>query len=1005
LKLVYIMVRKTVNIKKNRFIKKLVLIQFFSFFIGNLYSQTVSFTTSPAAIAGSVSACSGSTVTFTDNSTGIPGGSDYNWTFPGGVPGSITGIGPHAVTFPVPGNYTAQLEINGDTYEVDVEVIADYEPVLSLNGTTWTVINQDGVDYITRCGAASSPISFAIQTDNQTTEGSHQVVWGNGNTTNRVGVQTGNVTTTYTAGIYTISYTYDNGFGCASTTEYNVFIGQIPNAGLEFTSGSICNPGAFEYQLTNFASNPNGTTYTVTFTDGSPPVVYNHVPPAFNEHFFQETSCGADVNNQFFGSLVVSNVCGQSQIDNFGPITVSHAVEAEFDVSHGEVVCVEVPVQITDQSVPGESVSPAGCLGDYAIFWRMEPQVGYTINSGVLGDDGDFFDFYDFWNEGSPELDITFHVPGIYEIALYAGNSYDCGVDSIIRTICVVAPIVADFSLDETSICTPYLLTPDNNSSIAFCDNSNVYEWTVFHDNPENCPNTPGVGPSYENGTANDVYEPDILLTSPGVYTIQLVNRLLLDVPGPFCEADTMRQTITIKDAPFPNVDPITLCEDFDHAFVTVVDDCYGEDPITYLWDFSPNPPASITTSTDESPVVSYNAAGDYTYEITVTNECGSTLVQGDVTIDPGAVVLASGPAVTCLNNAIQLSGDVSGGSTTGTWTSSVGGTFDPSATDLNPLFTPPLDFTGELELTLTSGTPAGPCPAASVTFTVDIQPEASTEAGDDASICQDEPYQLNGSFAGAASSITWTSLNGGSFDDPTSPTAEFTPDPGFFGDVTLVITTDDPPGPCEEAVDQMVLTVIQLPEINAGADEELCQGGSLVLDGSFGGSATSGEWQSDSGGDFTPNNNDINATWTPDPNFTGTATLTYTSISTAFCAEVSDDMQVEVFPIPFIENDVLSICSGETINYTPSSDPPNSIPLGSTYTWTVSVNADVAGQANSMTDEASINQTLTNLSGDPQVLVYTITPISGASSNCSGDPFELTVTINPWSFCCCYCR
>jgi hypothetical protein len=49
-------------------------------------------------------------------------------------------------------------------------------------------------------------------------------------------------------------------------------------------------------------------------------------------------------------------------------------------------------------------------------------------------------------------------------------------------------------------------------------------------------------------------------------------------------------------------------------------------------------------------------------------------------------------------------------------------------------------------------------------------------------------------------------------------------------------------------------------------------------LGGSVGGSATAGVWTASAGGSFAPNATDLNATWTPPSEFSGTATLTLTT-------------------------------------------------------------------------------------------------------------------------------
>ena len=78
------------------------------------------------------------------------------------------------------------------------------------------------------------------------------------------------------------------------------------------------------------------------------------------------------------------------------------------------------------------------------------------------------------------------------------------------------------------------------------------------------------------------------------------------------------------------------------------------------------------------------------------------------------------------------------------------------------------------------------------------------------------------------------------------------------------------------------------------------------------------------------------------------------------------------------------------------NAQPITIVPAGTTYTWTVSSNANVTGQSDQATAQSNISQTLTNLTNVTQTLVYTVTPVSGAAGNCPGASFTVTVTVNP---------
>ena len=103
--------------------------------------------------------------------------------------------------------------------------------------------------------------------------------------------------------------------------------------------------------------------------------------------------------------------------------------------------------------------------------------------------------------------------------------------------------------------------------------------------------------------------------------------------------------------------------------------------------------------------------------------------------------------------------------------------------------------------------------------------------------------------------------------------------------------------------------------------------------------------------------------------------------------------------PKPVIPNQVATICSGTAFTTTPVNASPTTatiVPSGTTYTWTVALNANVTGESDQATAQTSITQTLTNTTNTVQTVVYTVTPTSGALGACLGATFTVTVTVNP---------
>ena len=117
-------------------------------------------------------------------------------------------------------------------------------------------------------------------------------------------------------------------------------------------------------------------------------------------------------------------------------------------------------------------------------------------------------------------------------------------------------------------------------------------------------------------------------------------------------------------------------------------------------------------------------------------------------------------------------------------------------------------------------------------------------------------------------------------------------------------------------------------------------------------------------------------------------------------CAGTPFQVTVTVNPTPEIENTTAIICSGDPFTISPTNTVVNGIgnivPANTTYTWTVATNNSVTGQSDQATGQATISQTLTNISNTVQTVTYTVTPRSGAAGNCVGATFQVAVTVNP---------
>jgi hypothetical protein len=125
---------------------------------------------------------------------------------------------------------------------------------------------------------------------------------------------------------------------------------------------------------------------------------------------------------------------------------------------------------------------------------------------------------------------------------------------------------------------------------------------------------------------------------------------------------------------------------------------------------------------------------------------------------------------------------------------------------------------------------------------TITIDPAATADAGIPQTICSDATVTLSGAIGGTATSSTWSTAGDGSFNDPSLLNAIYTPGPNDItnGTVTLILTTNDPAGPCAPAVDNVIITINPAATVDAGPALSICSDATATMAGVIGGGASS---------------------------------------------------------------------------------------------------------------------------------------------------------------------
>jgi gliding motility-associated-like protein len=220
-------------------------------------------------------------------------------------------------------------------------------------------------------------------------------------------------------------------------------------------------------------------------------------------------------------------------------------------------------------------------------------------------------------------------------------------------------------------------------------------------------------------------------------------------------------------------------------------------------------------SSGETSQTVLVNSSGPHTLTINLNNSCPSQSDNETITIFNLPISSAGIDQVICSNSSASLSGIIGGGASSGTWSGGTG-VFNPNTIDLNATYTPSsLEIaSGFINLTLTTDDPSGPCPSVNDEVIISVNQIPLVDAGQDLIICPGSDVNLSGIIGGGASSAIWSGGTGSYNPSSSDLSATYTPSATEInlGSITLVLTTDDPSGPCLAQSDQIEITINPTP-------------------------------------------------------------------------------------------------------------------------------------------------------------------------------------------------
>lgn len=269
------------------------------------------------------------------------------------------------------------------------------------------------------------------------------------------------------------------------------------------------------------------------------------------------------------------------------------------------------------------------------------------------------------------------------------------------------------------------------------------------------------------------------------------------------------------------------------------------------------------------------------------------------VAIQAQPSVNISHPGSACsTNSVINLLGNITGITNTGTWSSTGSGTFQNigaynpgvyflSAADQQP---------GVLGFTLSS-TNNGACPPALQSININVFPQATLNAGPNQVICStSSTIALNGTNL-APGTTTWNSNSNGGFINPFSlnTTYSLSINDILFGQVIFSLSASSNSA-CPRVSDTLMVRVLRQATVNAGPDINVCSDqGPVNLNGFITGVTINGNWTGNGSGTLSPASNP--AVYVPGQTDlqNGSVTFILTSVNNQICPSDQDTLVLNI--------------------------------------------------------------------------------------------------------------
>ncbi|MCB0805357.1 MAG: PKD domain-containing protein [Bacteroidales bacterium] len=362
--------------------------------------------------------CTGTSVDFTDLSTGEP--ISWNWSFPGGTPSSYNGQNPPAVTYNSPGTYNVSLTVS-DGVDNDTETKTGYISVKNViadfSGTPQTVVVGNSVTFtdMSSCNPTSWSWSFPGGTPSSFNGQNPPTIQYN------------------TEGIYNVTLTVTKGAGNDVETKTDYIEVVPPEFNMQNGTITTC-MGNFYDSGGPTGSYNNDEDYVLTFYPATAGAQLEFNFTQFNVEF--QSTCNYDYLNIYNGentsAPLIGQYCGTNSPGLFTSSNPAGAITFEWhsDISvtnTGWTATINCTTNAPVADFAASSTTPA--LGSDVQFTDLSASGPTAWNWTITPSS---FTFINGTNANSQNPEVQFNQLGFYTVTLDVSNPY--GSDSETKT-------------------------------------------------------------------------------------------------------------------------------------------------------------------------------------------------------------------------------------------------------------------------------------------------------------------------------------------------------------------------------------------------------------------------------------------------------------------------------------------------------------------------------------------------------------------------------------------